>query len=160
MILPSWNFPSIFEYLIVCFPSVFWNHLWFLSSRWKKASKDKTRKEAERIGRYERDTRLSKGSDGLHLAGNLRSAPSLTQEFLSNVLGVPRATVNVATAMLKKAGFIHLGSVNHRDLSPDVVLGQSCDCYQSHTPPGQCPPAFRCSERRRTYNLLFYGLKY
>src|SRR4051812_44458389 len=30
----------------------------------------------------------------------------LTQEFLANMLGVRRATVNVATGMLKKAGFI------------------------------------------------------
>jgi CRP-like cAMP-binding protein len=30
----------------------------------------------------------------------------LTQEFLSHMLGVRRATVNVATGMLKKAGFI------------------------------------------------------
>jgi hypothetical protein len=30
----------------------------------------------------------------------------LTQEFLSHMLGVRRSTVNVATAMLKKAGFI------------------------------------------------------
>lgn len=30
----------------------------------------------------------------------------LTQEFLSHMLGVRRATVNVATGMLKKTGFI------------------------------------------------------
>ncbi len=38
----------------------------------------------------------------------------LTQEFLSHMLGVRRATVNVATGMLKKAGFIQYVRVSSR----------------------------------------------
>ncbi|MGO9260460.1 MAG: Crp/Fnr family transcriptional regulator [Bryobacteraceae bacterium] len=55
----------------------------------------------------------------------------LTQEFLSHMLGVRRATVNVATGMLKKAGFIRyvrgkLTVVDRRGLE-----SASCDCYQA-----------------------------
>ena len=57
----------------------------------------------------------------------------LTQEFLSHMLGVRRATVNVATGMLKKAGFIRyvrgrLTVVDRRGLE-----SASCDCYASIT---------------------------
>jgi CRP-like cAMP-binding protein len=53
----------------------------------------------------------------------------LTQEFLAHMLGVRRATVNVATGMLKKAGFIQyvrgkLTVVDRRGLE-----SASCDCY-------------------------------
>ena len=55
----------------------------------------------------------------------------LTQEFLSHMLGVRRATVNVATGMLKKAGFIRyvrerLPVTDRRGLET-----ASCNCYQA-----------------------------
>ncbi len=55
----------------------------------------------------------------------------LTQEFLSHMLGVRRATVNVATGMLKKAGFIRyvrgqLTIVDRRGLE-----SASCECYET-----------------------------
>lgn len=55
----------------------------------------------------------------------------LTQEFLSHMLGVRRATVNVATGMLKKAGFIRyvrgqLTVVDRRGLE-----STSCDCNRA-----------------------------
>ena len=43
----------------------------------------------------------------------------LTQEFLSHMLGVRRATVNVATGMLKKAGFIRY--VRGKDARSPIV---------------------------------------
>jgi CRP-like cAMP-binding protein len=55
----------------------------------------------------------------------------LTQEFLSHMLGVRRATVNVATGMLKKAGFIRYvrGKVTVVDRSG--LESAACDCYQA-----------------------------
>jgi len=55
----------------------------------------------------------------------------LTQEFLSHMLGVRRATVNVATGMLKKAGFIRYvrGKITVTD-RPGLESA-SCECYQA-----------------------------
>ncbi len=55
----------------------------------------------------------------------------LTQEFLSHMLGVRRATVNVVTGMLKKAGFIRyvrakLTVVDHKGLE-----SAACECYHA-----------------------------
>ncbi len=53
----------------------------------------------------------------------------LTQEFLSHMLGVRRATVNVATGMLKKAGFIRYvrGKMTVTDRAG--LESAACDCY-------------------------------
>jgi CRP-like cAMP-binding protein len=55
----------------------------------------------------------------------------ITQEFLSHMLGVRRMTVNVATAMLKKAGFIRYvrGIVTITD-RPGLESA-SCECYHA-----------------------------
>ena len=55
----------------------------------------------------------------------------LTQEFLSHMLGVRRATVNVATGMLKKAGFIRYvrGLVTVTDRGG--LQSATCECYQA-----------------------------
>jgi len=55
----------------------------------------------------------------------------LTQEFLSHMLGVRRATVNVATGMLKKAGFIGYvrGKITITDRAG--LESTSCTCYQA-----------------------------
>jgi CRP-like cAMP-binding protein len=60
-----------------------------------------------------------------------RSAFPLTQEFLSHMLAVRRATVNVAVAKLKRAGFIGYkrGEVTILD-RPGLEAG-ACDCYQA-----------------------------
>jgi CRP-like cAMP-binding protein len=54
----------------------------------------------------------------------------LTQEFLSRMLGVRRATVNVAIGMLKKAGFVRYvrGMVTVTD-RPGLESA-SCECYE------------------------------
>ncbi len=55
----------------------------------------------------------------------------LTQEFLSHMLGVRRATVNVATGMLKRAGFIRYvrGMITVTDRAG--LESAACDCYQA-----------------------------
>ena len=55
----------------------------------------------------------------------------LTQEFLSHMLGVRRATVNVATGMLKKAGFIRYvrGIITVTDRRG--LQSSACECYQA-----------------------------
>jgi CRP-like cAMP-binding protein len=55
----------------------------------------------------------------------------LTQEFLSHMLGVRRATVNVATGMLKKAGFIRYvrGKITVTDRHG--LESASCECYRA-----------------------------
>lgn len=55
----------------------------------------------------------------------------LTQEFMSHMLGVRRATINVATGILKKAGFIHFvrGQVTVTD-RPGLESA-ACACYQT-----------------------------
>ena len=54
----------------------------------------------------------------------------LTQEFLSHMLGVRRATVNVATGMLKKAGFIRYVRGKITVVDRRGLESASCDCYQ------------------------------
>ena len=53
----------------------------------------------------------------------------LTQEFLSHMLGVRRATVNVATGMLKKAGFITYVRGLLTVLDRPGLESASCHCY-------------------------------
>jgi CRP-like cAMP-binding protein len=53
----------------------------------------------------------------------------LTQEFLSHMLGVRRATVNVATGMLKKAGFIKYVRGKITVLDRVGLESAACDCY-------------------------------
>jgi len=55
----------------------------------------------------------------------------LTQEFLSHMLGVRRATVNVATGMLKKAGFIRYVRGRITVTSRAGLESATCDCYQA-----------------------------
>jgi CRP-like cAMP-binding protein len=54
----------------------------------------------------------------------------LTQEFLSHMLGVRRATVNVATGMLKKAGFIRYVRGKITVIDRPGLESASCECYQ------------------------------
>jgi len=53
----------------------------------------------------------------------------LTQEFLSHMLGVRRATVNVATGMLKKAGFIRYVRGQITVIDRAGLESASCECY-------------------------------
>jgi CRP-like cAMP-binding protein len=55
----------------------------------------------------------------------------LTQEFLSHMLGVRRATVNVATGMLKKAGFIRYVRGKITIVDRRGLESASCECYQA-----------------------------
>ena len=55
----------------------------------------------------------------------------LTQEFLSHMLGVRRATVNVATGILKKAGFIRYVRGKMTVVDRAGLESGACDCYQS-----------------------------
>lgn len=55
----------------------------------------------------------------------------LTQEFLSHMLGVRRATVNVATGMLKKAGFIRYVRGQISIIDRPGLESASCDCYRA-----------------------------
>ena len=55
----------------------------------------------------------------------------LTQEFLSHMLGVRRATVNVATGMLKKAGFIRYVRGKITVIDRPGLESASCDCYRA-----------------------------
>ncbi len=55
----------------------------------------------------------------------------LTQEFLSHMLGVRRATVNVATGMLKKAGFIHYVRGKLTIIDRPGLESASCACYKA-----------------------------
>lgn len=55
----------------------------------------------------------------------------LTQEFLSHMLGVRRATVNVATGMLKKAGFIRYVRGRITVVDRRGLESASCNCYQA-----------------------------
>jgi CRP-like cAMP-binding protein len=55
----------------------------------------------------------------------------LTQEFLSHMLGVRRSTVNVATGMLKKAGFIRYVRGKITIIDRPGLESASCECYQS-----------------------------
>jgi CRP-like cAMP-binding protein len=53
----------------------------------------------------------------------------MTQEFLSSMLGVRRATVNVATGMLRKAGFIGYVRGRITVLDRAGLESASCGCY-------------------------------
>jgi CRP-like cAMP-binding protein len=55
----------------------------------------------------------------------------LTQEFLSHMLGVRRATVNVATGMLKKAGLVRYVRGKMTIIDRGGLESASCDCYQA-----------------------------
>jgi CRP-like cAMP-binding protein len=55
----------------------------------------------------------------------------LTQQFLSHMLGVRRATVNVATGMLKKAGFIRYVRGKLTITDRPGLESASCDCYHA-----------------------------
>jgi CRP-like cAMP-binding protein len=55
----------------------------------------------------------------------------LTQEFLSHMLGVRRATVNVATGMLKKAGFIRYVRGKLTVVNRPGLESASCECYRA-----------------------------
>ncbi len=55
----------------------------------------------------------------------------LTQDFLSHMLGVRRASVNVATGMLKKAGLIQYVRGRVTVIDRLGLESTSCDCYQS-----------------------------
>ena len=54
----------------------------------------------------------------------------LTQEFLSHMLGVRRATVNVAIGMLKKAGFIRYVRGKLTILDRTGLEAAACICYK------------------------------
>jgi CRP-like cAMP-binding protein len=54
----------------------------------------------------------------------------LTQEFLSHMLGVRRATVNIATGMLKKAGFIQYVRGKITVIDRGGLESASCQCYR------------------------------
>jgi CRP-like cAMP-binding protein len=55
----------------------------------------------------------------------------ITQEFLSHMLGVRRATVNVATGMLKKAGLIRYVRGRITVIDRRGLESASCDCYDA-----------------------------
>lgn len=55
----------------------------------------------------------------------------LTQEFLSHMLGVRRATVNVATGMLKKAGFIRYVRGIVTVIDRPGLESACCNCYEA-----------------------------
>jgi len=55
----------------------------------------------------------------------------LTQEFLSHMLGVRRATVNVATGILKKAGFIRYVRGQITVIDRPGLESASCECYRA-----------------------------
>jgi hypothetical protein len=57
----------------------------------------------------------------------------LTQEFLSHMLGVRRATVNVATGILKKAGFIRYVRGKITVENRPGLESASCGCYHAIT---------------------------
>ena len=55
----------------------------------------------------------------------------LTQEFLSHMLGVRRASVNVAIGMLKKAGYIRYVRGQMTVTDRPGLESASCDCYRA-----------------------------
>jgi CRP-like cAMP-binding protein len=55
----------------------------------------------------------------------------LTQDFLSHMLGVRRATVNVATGMLKKAGFIRYVRGKITIIDRPGLESAACGCYRA-----------------------------
>jgi hypothetical protein len=55
----------------------------------------------------------------------------LTQEFLSHMLGVRRATVNIATGALRKAGFIRYVRGKITVIDRAGLESAACDCYKA-----------------------------
>jgi CRP-like cAMP-binding protein len=55
----------------------------------------------------------------------------LTQDFLAHMLGVRRATVNVATGMLKKAGFIQYVRGKVTIIDRPSLESSACGCYRA-----------------------------
>jgi CRP-like cAMP-binding protein len=55
----------------------------------------------------------------------------LTQEFLANMLGVRRATVNMATGVLKKAGLIRYTRGKMTVIDRPGLEAASCKCYRA-----------------------------
>jgi len=55
----------------------------------------------------------------------------LTQELLANMLAVRRATVNIATRILKKAGFIRYTRGQMTVVDRAGLESASCDCYKA-----------------------------
>lgn len=55
----------------------------------------------------------------------------ITHEFLSNMLGVRRATVTVAAGILQKAGFIQYSRGKMRILDRQKLEESSCECYST-----------------------------
>jgi CRP-like cAMP-binding protein len=55
----------------------------------------------------------------------------LTQEFMSHMLGVRRATVNLATGMLTKAGFIRYVRGKITVIDRRGLESASCGCYRA-----------------------------
>jgi CRP-like cAMP-binding protein len=60
-----------------------------------------------------------------------RNTFPITQEFLSHMLGVRRATVNVATGMLRKAGFIQYVRGKLTIIDRPGLESASCGCYEA-----------------------------
>lgn len=53
----------------------------------------------------------------------------LTQEFLAQMLGVRRASVNTAAGMLQRAGYIAYSRGRIRVLDRSGLEGSACECY-------------------------------
>jgi Mn-dependent DtxR family transcriptional regulator len=54
----------------------------------------------------------------------------LTQEFLSQMLGVHRPTVSVAAPMLQEAGLISYSRGNIQVIDRDGLEAAACNCYR------------------------------
>lgn len=54
----------------------------------------------------------------------------LTQEFLSEMLGVRRASVSVVAATLQRAGFIRYSRGKITILDREGLESASCECYK------------------------------
>ena len=55
----------------------------------------------------------------------------LTQDFLANMLAVRRATVNLATGLLKKVGFIRYQRGQVTVIDRPGLESASCECYKA-----------------------------
>jgi CRP-like cAMP-binding protein len=77
----------------------------------------------------------------------------LTQEFLGQMLGVARPTVNIAGATLQKAGFIHYTRGRITVLDRTGLESASCECYarvvaERHKMLNPEPVTARAAQRR------------